>query len=134
MTDDIQPGDANDTDRHIRIYLSCLNKLHQGLNNDGTKPIWLTQFTTICLMNIPEHMKNFGAAKHLWEGKTIGEGYLREVKPNIASLKRNWQSGVCERIWRQVGLEAVMRDADVHDDLQHKKTQNSSMFMNQLIH
>ena len=51
-----------------------------GIKVVNGKPIWLSKFNFLCLLNLPKTVEEFGPARNYFEGKYLGERYVQEVK------------------------------------------------------
>jgi hypothetical protein len=47
---------------------------------ESSKPLWLMRTNFLCLLNLPETIKEFGTPRNYFEGKYLGERYVQEVK------------------------------------------------------
>ena len=56
----------------------------------SAKPIWLSSYNLLNLLNLPRMMKLYGHIRNLWEGGVLGEEILKHVKPNIPNVITNW--------------------------------------------
>ena len=81
------------TDRSIKLFLSNLDRFQQifykqkGVNGQkSVKPIWLTRYNYLSLLNIPQFIKINSPLVNNWEGSLKGEGYLRYVKPKMTNF------------------------------------------------
>jgi hypothetical protein len=67
------------------------------------------------LLNIPNQVRRFGPLRLIWEGGTIGEGYLRKVKAELnTGLRKCWQIWLIEHLlinhsYEQILLEQTVR-------------------------
>lgn len=98
--------------RFLTNLASCDRKLKADFpssESDTEKPFWVSCFTFPCLLNLPDHMKEFGPPKNLWEGGVRGEGSLRFVKPNHGTigLKLGWEQQVMTKVHIARGLRAI---------------------------
>jgi hypothetical protein len=109
-------------DLEIKRFLTNLVCCERKINPAGEKPFWVSSFTFPCLLNIPDHMSEFGPLKNLWEGGVRGEGSLRFIKPKHGSmgLRQGWEPQVMKKIHLGRGLRAVgtgsLEEEQLHDD------------------
>lgn len=76
----------------IRKYLNYYNILDKEVANENDTPTWMTQYNFLCILNIPNIMRQFGCCRNIWEGGVEGEGFLRKYKREITNgLKHKWQ-------------------------------------------
>ena len=52
------------------------------------EPIWLSTYNFMCLINLVENMMQFGPLRNFWEGKYIGEAMVKNIKPEMTSVRR----------------------------------------------
>jgi hypothetical protein len=67
-------------------------------------------YNLACLINLPGAMKRFGPLRHLWEGSTRGEGYLRFVKPMMTQgfKQINWHHHLHKNLLTAKAFESVL--------------------------
>jgi hypothetical protein len=100
-----------DIDRHIKIFLSCVEKLDFILNGSISPdaeshkkpriPLWNSTANFVCLLRIPETMKQFGSLRDYWEGSLCGEKYLQRIKPLIHGVRPGdqWMKTTMQKIY-----------------------------------
>ena len=73
----------NEARYSVRVFLTAYAKLSAAVEGkteaEGSSIFGV--YNLACLMNLPTMMERFGPLRHLWEGATRGEGFLRFVKP-----------------------------------------------------
>ena len=75
----------------IRKFLILYDAMDKAMMKKGS-PSWMTQYNFLCLLNIPDVMRQFGCMRNMWEGGVEGEGFLRSFKRELRNgLKPNWQ-------------------------------------------
>ena len=85
----------------IRLFLIHFHKIDQGAKENLT-PSWIQQFNILCLLNVPNVMRQYGSMSNLWEGGNDGEAYLKKVKRNMKSgLVHKWQSWVLNNLLKE---------------------------------
>ena len=73
-------------------FSTMLNYIDANISSKNGKPIWVSRYNFMCLLNVPKIMKYYGPMQNLWEGWYIGEGYIILVKPYICQgLKTIWE-------------------------------------------
>ncbi len=84
---------------YIKKFLSCYHDVDKHLLNEGDKPGWLTSYNFMCLLNIPNIMRQYGPISNLWEGGYDGEKYSQELKHRLrGGLKDNWHRNLLENV------------------------------------
>ena len=62
-------------------------------------PIWISSWDFVCLLNLPDAMRQFGPLRNLWEGSYQGEGYLQIAKKHMKTgLRGNWTFNALKKI------------------------------------
>ena len=75
------------------------------------KPLWMTKYNHLSLLNLPRYIKLFGPMINLWEGSNQGEGYLRFVKPNLTNIhSKNWQQNAHSEILNEMSFDQVIEN------------------------
>ena len=91
-----------DTAHHqIKCFLSALDildnhiprkKMKKAMNtNVSPPPTWVISYNYVCLLNLPDIMKEFGPLPNLWEGGGQGEKMLLKLKPLYHGYRSGWQ-------------------------------------------
>ena len=78
----------NDTERHIKMFLSTLRDIENCYDlEEGTtknKKSFLQSTANLNgLLNLPDYMRAYGPLRLYWEGSCIGEGIIKDIKPCI---------------------------------------------------
>ena len=109
MVFEVTPEAVELADFEIKRFLTNLACCERKLKTGAEKPYWVSCFTFPCLLNLPDHMKEFGPLKNLWEGGVRGEGSLRFVKPyhGTIGLKNGWEPQVITKVHLGRGLRAI---------------------------
>jgi hypothetical protein len=100
-----------DLDRHIKIFLSCVDRFDEGMRASSLtrkKPLWIQSSNFIALLNLPKAMQRFGPPRELWEGGPRGEGILRELKPLIRGLRGNWAKNALTRFYQNRAFDDIL--------------------------
>jgi hypothetical protein len=91
MTYDAEKYTVSDFEATIRLFLIKYDVVDTGLS-DKDIPSWISQYNFLCLLNLPDTIRNYGHVRNLWEGGTNGEGYLKRVKNVLKpGLINQWQ-------------------------------------------
>ena len=77
----VSENKIQDAKLFIKIFLSSVESLDEYLNNSSTNKTWFTSWNYITLLNIPNTLNKYGSFQNIWEGGTVGEGILKDVKP-----------------------------------------------------
>ena len=116
MKHEVTDESIDDSDREIKLYLSNLNIAQNGVISLGdvdmskkSKPLWLSKYNFLSLLNIPQSMKLFGPMINLWEGSNQGEGYLRFAKPKLTNIhSKNWQINAHLQMLNEMSFDEVI--------------------------
>jgi hypothetical protein len=99
----------------IRAFLIAYDIVDKGLDYNKEEPSFMRQYNFLCLLNVPENMRQFGSMRNLWEGGIVGEGFLRGMKKELKQgMIGSWQ------VWT---LKNIL-ERDLYADLilqKHKK-------------
>ena len=72
------------------------------------EPIWLSTYNFICLINLVNNMLQYGLLRNFWEGKYIGEAMVKNVKPEMTSVRRlNWAVNLLLKLCQKKGMFMV---------------------------
>jgi len=123
MCNTVTEAHIADTERHIRIFLSCMEKFDEGMRASTDKPTWVTSYNFVCLLNLPDVMREFGPLRNLWEGGGQGEKVLSMVKPHWHGYGKNWQQNMMEKLLKHMAMNRVTlnqmgkgtKSWDIHD-------------------
>ena len=74
----------------------------------------MRQYNFLCLLNVPDNMRQFGSMRNIWEGGMVGEGYLR-------GMKRELKQGMIGT-WQVLTLKNIL-EKDLYNDLITQKRQ-----------
>lgn len=86
---------------------------HEDADDSKRDPKWLSSYNFLSLLNLTATMRTFGPLRGLWEGGKIGEGILRDVKPDIVSgLKWNWAINLHKKLVAKKAANALAVDID----------------------
>ena len=89
----------------IRMFLIRYDRIDLLLD-DGPIPAWISQYNFLCLLNLPDTMRNYGSIRNIWEGGINGESYLKTVKGHLkAGLVNEWQTWVITNLLKEKTFE-----------------------------
>ena len=89
------------TMHYIKRFLSSYHAVDKELINETDKPGWLTSYNFLCLLNIPDLMKQYGPIANLWEGGYDGERFSQELKHRLkGGLIDNWHRNLLKKLGR----------------------------------
>ena len=109
----------SETKVYIKIFLNSVHDLDRYLNDGNQKYCWYSSWNYITLLNVPETLKKFGSFQNLWEGATVGEGILKDVKPLSTYVYTNWSTSLTTKIYQDRTLKYIYA-AKVHPKKQYK--------------
>ena len=107
MRTTITPEHVDDVERHIKIFLSSFETFDAGMRAETEKPTWISSYNFVCLLNLPDVMREFGPLRNLWEGGGQGEKFLRLVKPQWHGYRKNWQVNMMDNLLRQIAMRRI---------------------------
>ena len=111
----VEPGDSEEVDRKIKIFLSCYNNIDRRFSVG--LPGWGTKFNLLCLLNLPDAMNEYGPLRNYWEGSMQGEGFLVNVKPQLKTgIRKNWHTNVMNRVIRKRALNLLLEKSDEDEE------------------
>ena len=107
-----EPNDSNNPNRAdaaVTGKKKTKKKKFLGVRLEDGKPMWLSKFNFLCLLNLPEALREFGPARNYFEGKYLGERFVQEVKSTRQRCPpRNVNAVLLEKLHQGKALEAVM--------------------------
>jgi hypothetical protein len=91
MSMDTTRADIDTLEVIIRAFLIIYDKVDMGMDNKD-EPSFMRQYNFLCLLNVPDNMRQFGSMRNIWEGGMVGEGYLRGMKRELKQgMIGSWQ-------------------------------------------
>ena len=102
-------------EHHIKLFLSAFDRFDGKIRKSKDKPMWLSSYNYVCLLNIPEVMNEFGPLSNLWEGGGQGEKILRNVKPIMNGYHKNWQRNALNKLLDNMALNRLIEDSRKDD-------------------
>ena len=115
MTPSVTTEHIVDIERHIKIFLSSFETFDANMRADKDKPTWISSYNFICLLNLPDVIREFGPLRNLWEGGGQGEKFLRLVKPKWHGYRKNWQLNMMDSLLQQIAMRRI-------EDKEHEST------------
>ena len=104
----VEESEALDAERHVKIFLSCLERFDKATRKSDEKEVWLTRYNLIRLLNLPKTLLRYGSLRLLWEGDGKGEGALRLLKRLIHGLRGNWALNAAQAYLRERSIQKIM--------------------------
>ena len=84
-------------------------------------------------MNVPASMEKYGPLVDLWEGKILGEGFVRQSRSKIPDgMKKGWQKRLLERLLISKSMDAITAryknapEDDINQSLDHSTYSETS--------
>jgi hypothetical protein len=106
----ISEEQIQDADRHIKIFLSNVEKF-DAHHSKRKKPLFVSCFNFVSLLNLPECMRRYGSLRLLWEGDGKGEGAIRCLKRLINNgLKGRWAYWTAMKYLKERSVKNVLAD------------------------
>jgi hypothetical protein len=79
-------------EQSIRVFLTHFADMDEKLKRKSESVSWLSSYNFLSLLNLPDIIREYGPLRLIWEGGSMGEGFLRFVKPNInQGLRKGWE-------------------------------------------
>ena len=102
MTINTKKEDIIRVEAIIRMFLIHFDKLDYSISGDNAVPSWIKSYNLLCLLNVPELMRNYGNIRNLWEGGNDGESYVKIVKSHMkGGLVNGWQQWVVSNMLKE---------------------------------
>ena len=102
MTINTKKEDINHVEAILRMFLIYSEKLDYSISGDNAVPSWIKSYNLLCLLNVPDLMRNYGNIRNLWEGGNDGESYMKIVKSHLKSgLVNGWQQWVVSNMLKE---------------------------------
>lgn len=114
----------DDCERHIKLFLNSFHKFDKGMNDNNNTPSWITSYNFVCLINIPQVIREFGPVRNMWEGGGQGEKIIKFFKPVWFGFRNNWQSSILDSVLKRMAIKRVINDLnDDEDDIEEETTE-----------
>lgn len=123
--------EANQANRLIRIFLTKVYDYDQNTAKHLKRksPMWKSAYNFLCLLNLPEQIKNLGPVRNRWEGSIRGERFIQQVKPAVTSTRRtNWQQNLMKNLLRQRELLILKESAALSENENPEEREDSNAF------
>lgn len=101
---------------YIHLYLNCLSSWTQYITTPNKKPLWLSSYSMLNLLNLPEVMEQHGPLRNFWEGSTMGEGILKQVKQHYNCMQSNWYMSLTRRTLQFRSLHQIHKKIERLED------------------
>ena len=75
---------------YIKVFLSAVKDIDKYLSNSKSTRLWFLSCNYITLLNIPQTLKMYESFQNIWEGGTVGEGILKDVKSLSTYVYSKW--------------------------------------------
>ena len=100
--------------------MSAFDKFDRGMNENDNTLSWITSYNFVCLINIPQVIREFGPVHNLWEGGGQGEKIISFFKPVWFGFRNNWQANMLESILKRMAIKRVCNDTK-YDEIYDKE-------------
>ena len=97
-----------ETNAYIHLFLNCFASWTHYLTDANKKPIWVSSYSMLNLLNLPKVMEMYGPLRNFWEGTTMGEGIIKRVKANYNRMHPNWYMTLTERTLQMRSLHQIL--------------------------
>jgi hypothetical protein len=95
----------------IRYFLLCFDKV-DGRKEDKVAS-WVTQYNLLCLLSVPNIVREYGNMRNVWEGGIDGESYLKKTKKEFTGgMVNEWQTWVITNLLQKNLLHDWMATED----------------------
>ena len=99
----------DETDNYVKLFLSFLHEWDSNIKDNESKPVWLSSYSLLNLLNLREMMLRFGPVRNLWEGGSRGEGILRMIKHHVSNVEKNWHICSTRKFYQHKSMERIMQ-------------------------
>lgn len=101
MSSNSRAHDAEKLEALIRYFLINYDNVTDGQLNKGLAP-WVTHYNMLCLLNLPDVLRQYGSMRNIWEGGMDGEAYVKKAKKKLrAGLVNQWQVWAIESLLKE---------------------------------
>ncbi len=125
----VTPSVITRTTHYIKRFLSAYHDVDRALIKENEKPGWLTSYNFLCLLNIPDLMRQYGPIPNLWEGGYDGERYSQELKHRLKGrLKENWHKNLLTNVLTSDTMNRIQLPCHSENDAgnNNKKSRSKS--------
>ena len=101
----------------------------------STKVKWISSYNFVCLLNIPDQVKEFGSVFHYWEGSGLGEKIVQVGKKHFHSFRKKWQTNLSKRIIKYNTLSLITSGSiETYECQDHGEVMNNQHNKSAVIH
>ena len=96
-------------DLRVRLFLAEFELFDRQTRAEKEKPMIVSSYNFLCLMNLPSCMKRYGPLRNLWEGHRMGEGSIPDCKVFTCRGQRDgfeWKA--LERVHQSLAFDKVI--------------------------
>ena len=126
MQQKCSPPSIEEARAYIHLYLSFLTGWTQFLIPSHKKPLWLSSYSMLNLLNLPEVMEAHGPLRNFWEGSTMGEGILKRVKEHYSRMSSNWHMSLTRRVLQYRSLNLIHKKIEKLENESNSNTYQDS--------
>ena len=119
----------DDTERHIKMFLSSLKYIDNCFSLNEKKSMFETTANLTGLLNIPDYMRCYGPLGLYWEGGHMGEGIIKYIKPCITqgTYKNTFSYNALKRFYKDKFYQTLtnldLEEEDEEDRVSHRYTE-----------
>ena len=128
------PTLIDQSSNYIKLYLSFLSEWTKYLTPNQKKPVYLTNYSMLNLLNLPNTMRRFGPLRNFWEGSTMGEGMLKKVKANYRRMHPNWEMCLTSKTMQMRSFIRIFEKLQNENELSSDKEQSKVVFSDRANH
>jgi len=81
---------------------------------------WISKYNYLCLLNIPDVMREFGPIRNYWEGGMFGEKILQSAKGTWYGFTDNWASNMLKSIIDAFSMKRTVFDLVLDGSSRHR--------------
>ena len=115
---------------YIKIFLSVVNDIDNYLSNSNSTQLWFSSWNYITLLNIPQTLKTYRSFQNIWEGGTVGEGILKDVKPLSTYAYAKWYMRLTTKLYQIRSLNAIMKTSLQRNSIKPNVAKNVHTYRN----
>ena len=113
MQKQCSPSSIEEGKAYIHLYLNFLSGWSRYLLPSDKKPLWLSSYSMLNLLNLPSVMETHGPLRNFWEGSTMGEGILKRVKEQYSRMSSNWHISLTKRVLQFRSLNQIHKKIEM---------------------
>ena len=115
---------------YIKIFLSAVNDIDKYLSNPNSTRLWFSSWNYITLLNIPQTLKTYRSFQNIWEGGTVGEGILKDVKPLSTYVYAKWYMRLTTKLYQIRSLNTITKTSLQRNNVQPYVAKNVHTYRN----